>query len=167
MQSLQNQQAMPDLLLQDFNPDWELLRKQKIALQDASASEDDEGIHELLEGIVSLIDCIQDQAVSSGIWEESEVFGEEQEDQYFEWEEKYKPIQNHIDTNASYSGAMFETFGEELEYIRAYPDQKNVWTLLEADGKHYISAGYHIVNRFGYFITEIAWETGTEEFYSE
>ena len=81
MQSLQNQQAMPDLLLQDFNPDWELLRKQKIALQDASASEDDEGIHELLEGIVSLIDCIQDQAVSSGIWEESEVFGEEQEDQ--------------------------------------------------------------------------------------
>ena len=75
-----------------------------------------------MEGIVSLIDCIQDQAVSSGIWEESEVFGEEI-DQYFEWEEKYKPIQNHIDTNASYSGAMFETFGEEVEYVRAYPDQ--------------------------------------------
>ena len=62
---------------------------------------------------------------------------------------------------------MFETFGEEVEYIRAYHDQKKVWTLLEADGKQYISAGYHRVNRLGYFITEIAWEAGTEEFYSE
>lgn len=119
-----------------------------------------------LHGIVTLLDYIQDQAVSSGIWEESEVFGEEI-DQYFEWEEKYQPIKNHIDTNASYSGAMFETYGEELEFIRSYPDQKKVWTLLEADGKQYISAGYHHVNRLGYFITEIAWEAGTEEFYSE
>lgn len=157
---------MPDLLIQDLIIDWQLFRHQKAVLLGIIDDTDNVDTVEALEGIVKLLNHVQDQAVKSGIWEESEVFGEEQEDQYFEWMEQYKPIQNHIDTNASYSGAMFETFGEEVEYIRAYPDQNKVWTLIESECGDYIVAGYHHVNRLGYFITEIAWETGKEEFYS-
>lgn len=95
---------------------------------------------------------------------------------YYELNVMFRDSGNYKDTGIvivdaetynNIKGAMFETFGEEVEYIRAYHDQKKVWTLLEADGKQYISAGYHRVNRLGYFITEIAWEAGTEEFYSE
>jgi uncharacterized membrane protein len=31
---------------------------------------------------------------------------------------------------------------------------KTVWTILEVDGNMYCSAGFHMVNRFGYIITE-------------
>lgn len=157
---------MPNLLLVDFNPDWKLLREQKNELLNLVENTDLDAHHEAIAGITNLIDFIQDQAVESGIWHKDEVF-ECREDEYFLFAEKYKPIKNHIDTNASFDGDMFETFGEEVEYVRTYPDQKKVWTLIEADGKQYISAGYHHVNRLGYFITEIAWETGNEEFYSD
>ena len=31
-----------------------------------------------------------------------------------EFDSIYKPVKNHIDNNASFSGYMFETFNEEL-----------------------------------------------------
>ena len=75
---------------------------------------------------------------------------------YDEWEEKFIPTKNSIDDNASYDGIMFETFGPELEAVRnADPDC--VWTLIcddEADND-VILKGYHLVNRMGYFITEV------------
>lgn len=157
---------MPNLLLQNINIDWKELREHKEELLNIIENTDLDSHHEAIFGITNLIDYLQDQAVESGMWSESEVFGEG--DQYFQWEEKYKPIENHFPSkNGAYNGKVFETFGDELEYVRTYPDQRKVWTLLDVDGKLYISAGYYIVNRFGYFITEIAWETGTEEFYSE
>ncbi len=36
-----------------------------------------------------------------------------------EWVEEFKPVQNHIDDNASMDGLMFETCGKELEFVRA------------------------------------------------
>ena len=73
-----------------------------------------------------------------------------------DFDEKYKPIQNHIEGNAPYNGAMFETYGPELEFIQSY-DESKVWTLIDAD-KDYpeIVSGYCHVNRLGYFITELA-----------
>ena len=88
------------------------------------------------------------------------------EDQYFEWLEKYKPVTNHIGTHGAYENKMFETFGAELDFVFLKNQQtpENVWTLLEGDEGQYFVAGFHVVNRVGYFITENPWETGTEEY---
>jgi hypothetical protein len=52
----------------------------------------------------------------------------------------------------SWNGCMYETYGEELDYVIKQPSNR-IWTIIEEDGVMYISAGYHIVNRLGYFIT--------------
>lgn len=68
------------------------------------------------------------------------------------WEEKYKPLKNHIDTS-SYD--KFETYGEELEFVRSQ-DNKLIWTLVDGDdGNLYIINGYHLVNRVNYFVTQV------------
>ena len=72
-----------------------------------------------------------------------------------EWAKKYKPIKNHLDDNASCNGEMFETYGEELEFIRQQ-DPSKVWTYADdAEGNTYVASGYSLVNRIGYFITEV------------
>ena len=76
------------------------------------------------------------------------------------WLEKYTPIANHIDTNASFDlgmgyGSMFETYGEEEAFVRktAQETPKKVWTILECDGEMYLANGMHFVNRFGFIIS--------------
>jgi hypothetical protein len=77
-----------------------------------------------------------------------------------EWLEKYKPITNHIDPNASFqnesgSGIMFETYGDEVEFVKAQ-DENRIWTYGDGDdGGGYIWNGWHYINRLGYFITEV------------
>ncbi len=70
-----------------------------------------------------------------------------------EWVEEFKPAQNHIDKNAFIDGLMFETYGKELEFVRAQ-DINRIWTFIESDGVFCVSEGMHIVNRLGYAITE-------------
>jgi len=71
-----------------------------------------------------------------------------------EWDEKYKPIKNHLDNNAD----KFETYGEELEFVKSQKPE-HIWTLVEGDnGDLYIVDGYHFVNRLNYFITELPYE---------
>jgi hypothetical protein len=76
---------------------------------------------------------------------------------------RYTPQANHLDGNASVDGFMFETFGEELAHVKSVLGEspRRVWTIIEADGIEFISAGYHFVNRLGYLIT--AEEFGSEE----
>lgn len=76
--------------------------------------------------------------------------------------EKYKPQQNHLDSNASWDGCMFETYGPELEYVQQIQQQApgRVWTIVDCDGELFVSSGFHLVNRFGYLITEIACPEG-------
>lgn len=73
------------------------------------------------------------------------------------WETKYKPIKNHIE--GDYDGDdKFETYGEELEFVRAQ-DPRCIWTLVDGDdGNLYIVDGYHLVNRVNYFVTEVPFE---------
>lgn len=72
-----------------------------------------------------------------------------------EWEEKYKPIKNHFVEYTPYNDYMFETHGKELEHVKKQ-GLNNIWTLLDCeDETSYICSGYSIVNRNGYFITEI------------
>ena len=70
----------------------------------------------------------------------------------------YQPIANHLNPNAPFDwgqgyGTIFETFGEELKYVRSQPPS-TVWTFLSGDGDVIVS-GYHLVNRVGYFICRV------------
>jgi hypothetical protein len=78
------------------------------------------------------------------------------------WTEKYLPIQNHLVTETSWDGTMFETYGEEYAYVAAQPPQ-NIWTWVDGDTGSFILSGLHIVNRIGYFITRNAWEVDPTE----
>ena len=78
-----------------------------------------------------------------------------------EFIEIYKPIKNPFKQDAPYDGCMFETYGEELDYVRSSEfANKQIWTLISySDEESWIIPGYHFVNLDGYFITEIPWES--------
>ncbi len=77
-----------------------------------------------------------------------------------EWEATYKPIYNHIDKNASFQdetgqGIMFETYGDEVAFVKSQ-DPAKIWMYGDGDdGGSYIWSGWGFVNRLGYFITEV------------
>lgn len=77
-----------------------------------------------------------------------------------EWEEKYQPVANVFNQDASFDGRMYETYGAELAQVQTVAawDATKVWTLLDCDGELYVSAGLHYVNRFGYFITSVGFD---------
>jgi len=82
------------------------------------------------------------------------------DDQFFE---HYKPIQNHLVADAPESGCMFETYGPELDFVQSQ-NPKTIWTLIDGENDNIVYiAGFHLVNRIGYLITEVPWETGDEE----
>jgi len=79
-----------------------------------------------------------------------------------EWFEQFKPIPNHLDDNASFHdgehGYMFETYGDEVEFVKAQ-DSNRIWTYSDGDnGGTYITDGYHVVNRIGYFVTAVPYD---------
>jgi len=73
------------------------------------------------------------------------------------WEAIYKPRKNPYGGNGAYDGRMFETYGPEEIFVYNC-DPKAVWTVLDVEGKLYLAAGRHYVNRFGYFICEVEWK---------
>lgn len=85
-----------------------------------------------------------------------------------EWETQYKPITNHIVPNASFfndetgsNGIMFETYGEEYDYVASigHKEPNRIWTLIDTeDGELIIINHWGFVNRVGYFITEKPYE---------
>lgn len=90
-----------------------------------------------------------------------------------QFDEQFELVDNHIDTNASFDGKMFETFGEEIDFVLEMAKQNRVITIVESDSEEevndsdeisacmYYVSGYHMVNRIGYLITS---EPITEEF---
>ena len=76
---------------------------------------------------------------------------------YGQFEETYKPQKNPFVQDSSYDGCMFETYGVELAHVREQ-DNKNIWTIINCENEEsWIIPGFHFVDRFGYFITEISW----------
>ena len=77
-----------------------------------------------------------------------------------QFEEQFTRVENHIDDNAGWNGCMFETFNEELEYVKMMAEKGNhVWTLIEGDDDTwFISNGMRVVNKVGYFITREQWD---------
>ncbi len=78
---------------------------------------------------------------------------------------RYTPMPNVLNENASFDfgdgGCLYETFGSELEYVRAQAPQ-HVWTIIETDGELAIVSGYHFVNRLGYILTAVNWQAGND-----
>ena len=77
--------------------------------------------------------------------------------------DRHKPKLNHLEPNAACDGFMFETFGDEWQFVKSQP-VNHVFTITEGDnGKNwYAGPGFHIVNRIGYFVTEIPWTSENE-----
>ena len=92
-----------------------------------------------------------------------------------EFYDKYQPIYNHI-TNKEFqegqtageddigSTQYFETYDEELEYVKKQPNNK-IWTLINAEGQDIICQGYHFVNRVVYMIASVPYKKGDKEFF--
>lgn len=84
---------------------------------------------------------------------------------YGDWHDQFKPVKNHLDRGAASEGTMFETYNEELDFVResAEKDELKVWTLMdsEEDDDAVIVEGYHWVNRIGYYVTEVPAEKNT------
>lgn len=72
-----------------------------------------------------------------------------------EWADKYKPVGTE-DTK------LFETYGKDLETVLG-TDPRYVWTWMQGDMSDIVCAGYHLVNRLGYYITEVPW-TNVEDY---
>jgi hypothetical protein len=71
------------------------------------------------------------------------------------WAEKFKPTLNHF--HSDNDEHMYETYGAEVEYV-IEQDSRHIWTWIQGDMSDLIVAGYHYVNRLGYYITEVPWE---------
>ena len=82
-----------------------------------------------------------------------------------EFFERYRPIQNPYTEEGSWNNTMFETYGDELAYVKSSEfSDKQIWTLIDCENEEtYIIPGFHFVNRNGYFITQIPWEDDTIE----
>ena len=78
-----------------------------------------------------------------------------------EWFNTYKPIKNNLVESSSFDGHMFETYGEEVEFVKAQ-DENRIWMLGDGDdGGMYIWSGWGFVNRIGYFVTEVPFPNNT------
>lgn len=87
----------------------------------------------------------------------TETFMELTED---EFSDRYPLVPNHINPSAGWAigdtgGCLFETFGEEFDFIRRQ-DPRRVWMLIDGDGGDmYVISGLHHVNRIGYLLSTL------------
>jgi len=71
-----------------------------------------------------------------------------------EADEQFRFIPNQYDEFASFDGLMYETYGDEVEAVKAF-DPAKIWMYGEGDnGGSYIWSGWGFVNRLGYFLSE-------------
>ena len=81
--------------------------------------------------------------------------------------EDYTVVMNHLQPdgeNGSWNGCLFETYGEELDFVKN-TKEGFVWTLVEVDYDGMaIIPGFHWVNRMGYFISKEEWKDEDVEY---
>ena len=76
------------------------------------------------------------------------------------WQSVYRPQKHGLRTK-SFSGCLYDPLDDRekfsaFERYNAMPN--HVWTFMELDGGLYISAGWGLVNRLGYFVCEKPFE---------
>jgi hypothetical protein len=92
------------------------------------------------------------------------------------FDEIFKPQINHIERAkqpmsiadedlCSFSGQMYETFGEDIDYVFNLAKTTNrVWTIVEGDDDTmFYCAGFHYVNRIGFIVCEVEYKDGQED----
>lgn len=81
------------------------------------------------------------------------------------FEETFKPQQNHIDNNVGFNGWMYETYGEELDYVfNIALKERRVWTIIEGDNDTlFYCPGFKYVNRIGFIVCEKEYPKGQED----
>lgn len=62
--------------------------------------------------------------------------------------DNYQPIDNHFREGTQ----LFETYGEELEFLLQHK-REHIWTEVDGEDGVYIINGYHLANRIGYYLT--------------
>lgn len=83
-----------------------------------------------------------------------------------EFDEKYELIDNPNTNEGSFNNKFFETYGEDLDFVISMTKENRVITIIESHeeeenefgetiGYFYYITGYHIVNRYGYLVTEL------------
>ena len=73
--------------------------------------------------------------------------------------EEYKPQLNHFTSSPDNDNYTFETFGEELEYVKKQ-NNKQIWTTIDHENEEvWLIPGFHLVNRMNYYITTKEWES--------
>lgn len=89
-----------------------------------------------------------------------------------DWIKRYTPFVNRfVNESNPHAGwgfdgkpHLFETYGPELVFVRKQ-EPRRIWTLIDGeDGRNWLVAGYHLVNRIGYVVTEEPWEDCTEAY---
>lgn len=74
-----------------------------------------------------------------------------------EWQEQFKPMKNTLHSYDPTSPA-FETYGEELEFVKQYVDENKVWTMIDFGYGSVIVNGMRWINRMCYYVTEKPWD---------
>jgi hypothetical protein len=79
-----------------------------------------------------------------------------------EWETAFKPLINHLDDNASWqdgegNGIMFETYGDEYEFVNKHKESRQVWSYRDDEYEGLILVSGMAHNPIGYFVTEVPW----------
>jgi SAM-dependent MidA family methyltransferase len=79
-----------------------------------------------------------------------------------EFVEKFQPVINHLDSNASCDNYMYETYGKEDSFVRKVTKDcpERVWTIIDDGEDLVLASGWHYVNRIGYLITQAALPKG-------
>ncbi len=75
-----------------------------------------------------------------------------------EFEQLHFPVLNPFDSDADYDGAMFDTDGQEYEFVAelAVEHPRRVWTIVDGESNSLVLiCGLHHINRIGYIITAL------------
>lgn len=71
---------------------------------------------------------------------------------------KFCPVERSPDS------FLFETYGEDYKRV-INTDSSYIWTVVDCDGKLYLSPGFHIVNRMNYIICKNPWKEGQRDYF--
>lgn len=76
---------------------------------------------------------------------------------YAKWVKTYSPIKNIFKSRTNIDGFLYNTYGEEWEYVNMY-HKSQIWTLVIMDlsrsASWEITNGIHFINRAGFLITK-------------
>lgn len=74
-----------------------------------------------------------------------------------DFERKYTLVKNpNPHCEGSPSDCLFETYSPDIDFVQSQAPRQ-VWTLTEEEGTQYITAGFHLANRLGFFVTREEW----------